>query len=282
MGKPLIYEKPKSEKSRDGYFIAFIIAGLTIEVLYFYGSAPQDFWKLTLVDIANVVAQLATAGAFYLGFHQYRRGLDAERQNILAAECKSAVAKMVVEISRVRIGDETHIKNIVSVANSLGNLASDFDVLFDALSEGVNKAIVRMHWQSMYFNEFRPAFLSLDLWGMIPGSETPTPVYDMAIQEARRKVSDERVIEGYRQFVIFKYVMQDLGMKGCGMRKPLAKADIFLLDYYFFESEANNDYLYGVFNQLDIRAIAPLLAAFLAVADEWRDNESAYPEDDGW
>jgi len=51
--------------------IALIVLAILLEVLYIYTSA--DFWAMKFIDIVNVIAQFATAGAFAFAVYQYTK-----------------------------------------------------------------------------------------------------------------------------------------------------------------------------------------------------------------
>lgn len=274
MAKRLVYEKAKEGKNYDALYILLVLLGVVFELLFFYGKAPENFWKITLVDVVNILSQLATAGAFFLGFYQFRRGQHTERQTALVSECKAAVSRMSIEVGRLKTGNETSLENILLVAGRLGSVASDFDILFSSLDEGVAKAIVRMQWQSMYFDDFLPAFQDLELSGLVKLSDKPMENYITARREAEKIAHDTRVLPVFRKYFIFKNIMERLGMEACGMPTPLRELDVFQLNYYFFKSEINNDYLYGTLNRIDIRAAAPLIAALLEISSAWIEGEA--------
>ncbi|WP_065882277.1 hypothetical protein [Pseudomonas sp. 24 E 1] len=258
----MLYEK-KKEKSYK--FIVMVLVKVLLvfllvsELLYLYVDFPVGFWGMKAVDIANVIAQIATAGAFYLGFHQYHRNKRVERQAVLVAECKALIVKMVEVIKELRGGVDTDFENIKYCSIKLGGLGSDFQEFFVELDENVNKGVVRMHWQNMYFGEFVYAMQKLELRPAIDRCGIQSASYLSALGGAYAKVRHQSVMDVFERYSIFLTVLSDTRMTD--VREKFSFSDIYLLVTFFFEGKYVNDYMYGSMSRLDIRTRAPLVAA---------------------
>lgn len=258
----MLYEK-KKDKSTKYMVIVFVevllLFILISELLYLYVEFPVGFWSMKAVDIANVIAQIATAGAFYLGFHQYHRNKKVERQAVLVAECKALIVKMVGVIKELKGGLDTDFENIKYCSIKLGSLGSDFQEFFVELDENVNKGVVRMHWQNMYFSEFVYAMQKLELGPAIDRCGIRSESYLSALSGAYAKVRHEGVMDIFESYSISLAVLGDNRM--VGVRENFGFSDIYLLVTFFFEGKYVNDYMYGSMSRLDIRTRAPLIAA---------------------
>lgn len=266
----LIYEKPKATRNLGGLYASMVIGGVLLEVLFFYGKAPDQFWKITAVDVVNVIAQLATTGVFFLAIYQYRRMAQIERQKSLVAECKQVVVRIIAELKALDVGNKTNAYNLNQVLIRLGNLGSDFHILFNALSEDIDKAIVRMHWQSMYLNEFRHTFSELEIHPLMSNPNRNNAMFRSVFGEAKSTAESIGVYDFKRKYFIFKHVLIKLGVERFEALSLIDVATLVSFNHSFFDRDSTSDYLYGVMNILDIQAAAPLIAAIEEARQAWR------------
>lgn len=258
----MLYEK---KKLRSKGFVPLVCVEIVLvvflvwEIFHYYIDTSKPFWDIKFVDIANIMAQIATAGAFGLGFYQYYRSKRVDRQLVLIAECKAIISKMVDEIKKFDVGPETNIENIKSCCVTLGNLGSDFNELFVGLDESVNKGVVRMHWQNMLFNELLKAMEQLDLAGATAKTNIPSERYLFALAMAKVKIQHGPAKEVLEKYFTYLYVLQNDVMKT--FREGFKFSDVYLFILYFFEGKYTEDYMYGALSQLDVRTRAPLIAA---------------------
>lgn len=258
----MLYEK---KKQRPKEFIPLmcieivLVVFLVWEIFHYYIDTSKAFWEIKFVDVANIVAQIATAGAFGLGFYQYYRSKKIDRQLVLVAECKAIIVGMVSVIKNFDVGSETNMKNIKSCCIKLGSLGSDFNELFIGLDESVNKGVVRMHWQNMYFNELLNVMEQLSLSAVTDKLNVRPENYIFALSQAKVRIGQERVVESMEKYFTHLYVLESGLMSG--VRKSFKASDFSLFALYFFEGEYTEDYMYGSLSRLDIRTRAPLIAA---------------------
>lgn len=258
----MLYEK---KKQRPKEFIPllccfiFLVFFLIWEIIYLYVDTSTKFWDIKFIDLASIVAQLATAGAFYLGFHQYHRSKRVERQAILVAECKAVIVKMITVIKELKVGDETSFENIKHCCVRLGGLGSDFQELFNELDEDVNKGVVRMHWQSMYFNEFVYVIRKLELGPAIRRTTILQVDYLYSLGMANDRVKQAGVHEALTKYSVFLEVLRSENMKRA--RESFEFSDLYMFVVYFFMGKYTDDYMYGSLSKLDMQARAPLIAA---------------------
>jgi hypothetical protein len=256
----MIYEKKKVSSGRFLYLVVLPVCFLVGELIYLYANFSSDFWNVKFVDVANIIAQFATAGAFYLGFHQYHRTKKVERQAAIISECNSLIMKMAAVSKEFDVGEKTNFPNVKRSCIKLGNLASDFDVLFTALNEGVQKAIVRMHWQEMYFNELQHVMQSLELSAALSISGENRPRYHVALAYANEKAKDGGVSDELKRYFIFREVLSSY-IKAEIVDFKFEFSDLYMFFLFFFESDFTNEYMYGSLSRLDARVKSPLIAA---------------------
>lgn len=258
----MLYEK---KKQRAKEFVPLVcveivlVALLVWEVFYYYIDTSKAFWDMKFIDVANIVAQLATAGAFGLGFYQYYRSKRVERQLVLVAECKAIILKMVEVVKDFDVGPETSIKNIKSCSITLGSLGSDFNELFVGLDESINKGVVRMYWQNMFFNELLRTMEKLDLAEATAKTNVRPESYLFALAQAKVKIKHGPVDKSLEEYFTYLYVLQSVLMSA--VRESFEFSDVYFFVLYFFEGEYTEDYMYGALSQLDVRTRAPLIAA---------------------
>lgn len=256
----MIYEKKKKTSRKFLLGGVGLVCTLIFELFYLYADFSSEFWGIKFVDVANILAQFATAGAFYLGFHQYHRNKKVERQSVIILECNNLIIKMKAISKEFETEAETSFENIQRCCIKLGNLGSDFNVLFVALEEGIQKAIVRMHWQEMYFNELQHAMQSLELGGALCISGDNRPYYLLALGYATQKAKDDNVQDVFRKYFIFYEILRNY-LEAEVVVFKFEFSDLYMFFIFFFESKYTNDYMYGSMSRLDARAKAPLIAA---------------------
>lgn len=258
----MLYEK---KKQRAKEFVPLVCVEIVLvlflvwEIFHYHIDTSKAFWDIKFVDVANIVAQLATAGAFGLGFYQFYRSKRDERQLVLVAECKAIILKMVEVIKSFDVGPETGIKNIKSCCVTLGGLGSDFSELFVGLDESVNKGVVRMHWQNMFFNELLKTMEQLDLTAATDKTNVSSEHYLFALAAAVVKIKHGPENECLEKYFKYLYTLQSDLMKV--VRDAFEFSDFYLFILYFFEGDYTEDYMYGALSQLDVRTRAPLIAA---------------------
>lgn len=258
----MLYEK---KKQRSKEFLPLVCVEIVLvvflvwEVFHYHIDTSKAFWDIKFVDIANIVAQIATAGAFGLGFYQFYRSKRVDRQSVLVSECKAIILKMVAVIREFDSGDETDIRNIKSCCITLGGLGSDFNELFVELDENVNKGVVRMHWQSMFFNELSKAMECLDLTAAATKENILPERYLFALAVAKVKFRHGPGNEGLEKYLTHLYVLQNDLTKA--IRERFEFSDLYQFILYFFEGEYTDNYMYGSLSKLDVRTRAPLIAA---------------------
>lgn len=258
----MLYEKKKQRPKEFMPLLCveiFLLLFIVWEFYYFYIDKTSEFWSLKFVDVANIFAQLATAGAFYLGFHQYHRNKRVERQAILIAECKAVIVKISGVIKEFGVDEDTSFENIKHCCVRLGGLGSDFQELFSELDENVSKGVVRMHWQSMYFNEFVYVVSKLQLGAAIKRTNIPHTHYLLSLGMANDKVKGSGVSKRLAKYCVFFEVLNSENMKR--VREGFDFSDLYMFVVYFFEGKYTDDYMYGAASKLDLKYRAPLVAA---------------------
>ncbi|MBB1338202.1 hypothetical protein [Pseudoalteromonas sp. SR44-2] len=261
----MIFEKPGTGIKITFDFVGIIIVVIVLTASLTYGfciiteiiKAPTDEVNVILLDIVKAVAQTCTALTFIFGLHQYRKTRIQQRQLSISSEAKLQVDKMIAAIETLETGDVTSIKNINKVLPVLSNLGTNFEQLFNAMEEDIQKAIVRMQWQDMYFNYLRPALYDLDIVCILK-SETKIPDFKLAeaIKTAEELSKNQRALKKY-QFV--KALLNNKEIRaGYDIKSKIKSLDLFTV--YYLDDKELNDLLFGLMSRIDIRAIAPVLA----------------------
>lgn len=258
----MIYEKKKIKSGKDNILFGAAIllcAVLCFELIYLWFGFSDKFWEMKFVDVANVIAQFATAGAFYLGFHQYQRNKNNERQAVLVSGCEDVIANIISATKEFKVGDDTDFENIKYCIIKLGNLGSDFNVLFGSVDEGVHKALLRIRWQAMHFNELQYVMRRLNLESAVEKCSILPSNYTSALYRATKKADENNVLEVFREYYVFKEVLSEESFKV--VRSKFEFQDMFFFLIFYFDSKYTDDYMYGVVSRLDVRGRAPLIGA---------------------
>jgi len=255
----VLFEKPNIKRPISLDAVCFLLvvvittAYITYGVCVVYGLVGNfdSSYKITLLDIINGVAQIATALAFGLAWLQYRKSVTQQRQLIIAAEARVQIDKMVVVIENIKVGTETSLSNI--------------DQLYSAMKEDIHKAIVRMQWQDMHFNYLRRAFNEIDPIVIIRSESSISDVeLELAIVDAQEE--SEKVIDVYKKYTFLKTLVNHHSVSDkFSFKNKFNSLDMFVIN---FLNDKNLDCLfYGLMSHVDIRVCAPILA--VAGPNKW-------------
>lgn len=271
----MMHEKPPVKIKIDPAVIGCIAllmaftAPLTYGACLIYGIAKgyNSSQSIGPLDVLNVIAQIATAGAFGLALVQYRRSSTQQRQATISAEAITQIEKATKIISEIKTGKDSNIDQLNKSITLLANLGSNISELFKTMKEDVYKAIVRMHWQDMHFNHIRHTFTEIDGKAALRRElSISDEEFDTATQEAEINANRANPRPAFREFVFLQELLSHPNIKGkISLKEKFDALDLFCF-YYLNDHEAN-DLLYGTLSRTDVRAHAPLLA--VAGPDSW-------------
>lgn len=271
----MIFEKPILKVKSNildfvGYtvFVFVLSSYLTYGVLVIYGIGgvlPSS--KITVLDLFNGLAQIATALAFILALIQYRKNIRQQRQKIIADEAKVLIDKMVSISGEIKTGEDTCLDNLNHALSSLSNVGIGFKELFDSMDEDVQRAIVRMQWQDMYYNYLYRALSRLELEPVLRKDEAiGDEELNSAKQHAIYMKEFQEPIAIFEKYFVFSAILNSSKIVPAKkLRSRLDALDTFVSLY--LNKYNTNDLMYGLLSRIDIRAHAPLLA--VAEPAEW-------------
>lgn len=222
--------------------------------------APKDFFSgFNFEKLMNVIGQFATAGALFFGVYSFRKTREKDRQTSLANEAKSLIAKMIKEIEKINTGKNTNISELNISVGALSHFGMDFYEIFSELDESIEKAIVRMHWQDMLYNYLIPKTKDLELGPILESKGYLSINYTIKHYRYAERFSTDDL---YKKYLIFKHIAEDEEISDSiefKLKGSIEELDQFVM--YYFNKYITNDYLYGIVNKLDLKYLAPLLAA---------------------
>lgn len=271
----MIFEKPILKVKSNimdfvGYtaFVFILSSYLTYGVLVIYGlGGVSPSSKVTVIDLFNGLAQIATASAFILALLQYRKNVRQQRQKIIADEAKVLIDKMVSTASEIKTGKDTCLDNLNYAISALSNVGIGFKELFDSMDEDVQRAIVRMQWQDMYYNYLSRALSKLELEPILKKDEA---VGEEELSFARIHAiymkEVQRPIAVFEKYFFFSTILNSAKIAAVyKLGGKIDSLDMFVSLY--LNKYHTNDLMYGLLSQIDIKAHAPLLA--VAEPAEW-------------
>ena len=107
----------------------------------------------------------------------------------------------------LEVGDKTNINAINLFIAKMTNLGTDFNALYDDLDDDIYKAMVRMHWQDMYFNHLSFALKGLDVVAMLKSENIGGTEFGYSLVRAKEMVEEDKVIECFHDYAYVKNVM---------------------------------------------------------------------------
>lgn len=271
----MLFEKPNLKRPISLDLVGATCVVVIITAYITYGACVisgvvggyDSSTKITLLDLINGIAQIATASAFVLAYVQFRKNRIQQRQLNIATEAKSQLEKMISIIDEIEIGDKTCLKNLNKSISLLSNLAINFDELFKAMHEDIQKAIVRMQWQDMYFNYLTHALSEIDPV-IILKKETSIDraILDKVESEAKSASEENKIPPVFKKYVFTEKLFNHPNVKSeFSLSGKIDSLDMFTSHY--LNDHNLNDLLYGLLSRIDIRVRAPLLA--VAEPSKW-------------
>lgn len=261
------YEKKDPYKSKyknniDKLALTLLATAMIIFTVCIH--APIEFWwPIKFFDVVNVIAQIATAAAFFLAIHQYRKNSEMERQKVLIDESKILIEKMkknADDYSQL-IGPSQYasISEAAIFMQKISNHAGNFNAIFLEINEGIQKAIIRMHWQDLYFVNLNNAMenfnIKFDLTDYGVGSNTNIQAL---AKFSAASIKSHIPLPPYARYLQLQYIASIV--KGEIDANKEIRTSLFVFEKLFFDNDALRDHLYGSMNIIDIRVRAPLVA----------------------
>lgn len=235
---------------------------LAVFVLLLYIHAPFEFWwPIKFIDLINAIAQIATASAFFLAVHQYRKNKESERQKVLIEESRALINRIKSAADAFSGVVNTNVKNSISFMDEVCGHAGNFNAIFNELSEDIHKAIVRMHWQDMYFGELNRAVEHFNNTMTLSDFNVSPTTHLRAFQKMhRRESSGAEPLPCFEKYLSYQFLV-DLPEVSFELQiNNDVHMTMHAFEKTFFDNEALKDHLYGCFNIIDIRVRSPLMA----------------------
>ncbi|ELB1510069.1 TPA: hypothetical protein NJ265_003536 [Vibrio parahaemolyticus] len=261
----MIYEKPA--KKKIDYISVIVMLGVVSIVifvcfLHFYISFSEIVGgSAKLTEIINSIAQLATAGAFLLAVHQYRKNSKKERQEKISMEASLLIKEMVNSSDIFRENKKFSLEEFNAFIVKMENFGTGFHVLYDDLDDDIYKAVVRMHWQNMFFNHLHPTLKNLDIKPLL---------LDLGIENDKleRIFSEAEEYSKNKNFEHYEKISYILNYDSLPDNFRDRTNDVFKFKRYYLDDKELNDLLYGLLSRIDIRIVCP----FLAVLDDFQQR----------
>lgn len=240
--------------------IPLLISVIFILILYIY--APSEFWwPIKFIDIINAFAQIATAGAFFLAIHQYRKNKESERQKVLIEEARNLINSMKLEADSYSIELRPTLKKAMNFMSNMINHAGNFDAIFKEINEGIHKAVVRMHWQGMYFGELTDAVQKFNERISFTDFSVPHEDYIRALVDAKYAENNfPKPAPIFLEYIRLQFISNLSNVKKHLEIHGEDHLTMHLFENVLFNDSALSDHLYGTFNRIDIRVRSPLIA----------------------
>ena len=261
------YEKQQPHKSKykthlDKLALALLATAMIVFTLCIH--APLEFWwPIKFFDVVNVIAQIATAAAFFLAIHQYRKNSEMERQKVLIDESRILIEKMkkIADDYSQLVGPSQYASTaeLAIFMQKISNHAGNFNAIFIEINEGIQKAIIRMHWQDFYFVNLSAAIenfnIKFDFTDYGVGSSTNIQAL---AKFSAINIKINTPLPLYARYLQLQYIADIVKDKIEASQE--IRTSLFVFEKLFYDNDALRDHLYGCMNIIDIRVRAPLLA----------------------
>lgn len=256
----MLYQKRIKKKTGDSFsdhplaVITFVM--VLMIAIYMFVDFRSQFWVLKFSDVIAAIAQIATAGAFYIGFKQYRDSKLKDRQLVLFNECEKLCQRLTEIIIKIPSTDP-NISDYGREFTKITNIAGDIRLIFNEMSEDVLKAIARMHWQSMYLNSLIPITKALPYEKFLLNSGVDIKTINLIYAIHFSNAQNGPLSNVAHLYAAAHTTCQIENVKNINL------ADCIWLDFVheeFFNQNNIDDLMYGTINRVSMFYGAPLLA----------------------
>lgn len=226
-------------------FIVGCLVTLSYEFSYLIPVSISDFFKS--------LASLGTLGALALGFHQFKKSSLEKLQADLADEAKLQIESMVLVLDNM---DETNptIGGLNQICEKLIMCSQNVKVLYAQMNaDGIQANIVRMRWQSMYFERLSKKFFQLNFKKIFDE-------LDIHLDDKGEVVDLDEPWNAKYLFIKENFNGSEVETKKL-LENKFAHLTGFVSTLYDNESPLFVD----CFNRIDVKARAPLLAVLFEI-----------------
>jgi len=142
----------------------------------------------------------------------------------------------------------------------MSSLGSDFAIIFDALTDDIHKAIVRMRWQDMHYNHLAKTLNNFTIDNLFENINLEKKINGMFFHQVRSEISIHCKPESelFSEYTFSLYVLNDVSIDAV---ITIKFRDLFLFNRFYFDEKETNDIMFGLVSGLDFRVTDPLLAA---------------------
>lgn len=261
----LLFEKPNLKRLVSLDLVAIILSIIILTAALTYGacvilgivSGYDSGSKITFLDIVDAMAQIATAFAFGFAVYQFRINGEKERQSIIATEAKLLTSRMATVADNAKSNTKYTINDINNFVGLMSNLGADFMGLYEALTDDIHKAMVRMRWQDMHYNHLSKTLSSFTIDSLFENENLEKDFKSYSFIDSRLDTSVQSKPEIYQEYFFVKKVLSEMSIGD----EIIKKFDsLFLFNAYYFDDKITKDLMYGLLSRLDIKVRAPLLA----------------------
>ncbi|MCQ8882704.1 hypothetical protein NQS96_13065 [Pseudoalteromonas shioyasakiensis] len=261
----MLFEKSsKNKKKRYEYVFDFFAYGyIALIFILLFSIALTSVASITGdeikgVDILNSLAQIATALAFVFAVFQYRKNSDKERQNIIAAEAKLLTTRMAEVADKARENQRYTIEDINSFTILMSNLGCDFMAIYEALTDDIHKAMVRMRWQDMHYNHLSKTLRHYTIDKLFENEGLEKNFKGYSFYNSRIDSSIQSKDKVFQEYFFSLKVLNEMRI-GDEIVSKVESLSSF--ESYYFDNETTNDLMYGLLSRLNFKVSAPFLAA---------------------
>ena len=214
---------------------------------------------VTFKDFMSIIAQVATAGTLIFVVYQYKatslKNYDAQ----LVEEAKNVVIKMNEQISCLAVSEQANIENFLSFTSKMTNLAQDFDNYYSEINSGTFKKILRIHWQDMYFNNFRDKVSKVKVENILKNQneiKSNFSGYDAYLLTEAYQESDKHSLTPD-----YDFCMRLLSNPRMNDELISTIGDLTQFINHYLDDSSLNEYMQGLLSRIDGRVVFPMVMA---------------------
>lgn len=202
-------------------------------------------------DFMSIIAQVAAAGTLIFVVYQYKAMSLKSYDVQIVEEAKSVVVKMNDQIELLVVDDNTNIENLSSFISNMTNLGQDFENYYLEINSNVLKKILRIHWQDMYFNNFKGKVSKVKIQNIFKNDFSG---YDPLLLSEAYRETDKNSLFGDYEFCLRLFKNPNMSTK---LKKSIG--DLSLFKNYYLDDNALNEYMQGLLSRIDGRVVFPLV-----------------------
>lgn len=255
-------------KRRLDYYVAIVCIAAMIIIFSQWIFIWNIKWDVTVDSLIQALGQFATVGALVFAVIQFRISKERDRQATLFSESKILIEKIATSFNQVTIGyGKNELSDLMTAIVKSDNYAYHLLAIAGSLESRVDRSIIGVYWQDMFFHTISSVSRAYEFDKFIPAIFKELRSYPIFKQEALDYASNqnnEDLFEYNYAFYMLKECRVPLNIDK-SLKSSYVISALERFQQHFFEERFISMYLSDQVIRPNFKFQAPVWAAIYHV-----------------